>query len=148
VALFFTRTALHAEFSHRPLVPITRDWAHNIVNHTQPLLYRHLSLIDTPNTDIVITTHHSCLVFGRIRMSDFRPAVLRGLDGFICPYKENGGSLDSAIGIATGYGLYEKGSTSSPGRFKNFLFSTSSRPVLRPTQPLFQRVPRVLLFLG
>jgi hypothetical protein len=31
-----------------------------------------------------------------------------------------------------------KGRSSSPGRVKNFLFSTSSRLVLGPTQPLIQ----------
>jgi hypothetical protein len=33
-----------------------------------------------------------------------------------------------------------RGRSSSPGRVKNFLFSTSSRPVLGPTQPLIQWV--------
>jgi hypothetical protein len=42
---------------------------------------------------------------------------------------------DSAVGIATGYGLGEKGLISSPGRVKNFLFSTSSIPALGSTQP-------------
>jgi hypothetical protein len=35
-------------------------------------------------------------------------------------------------------------SSSSPGGGKNFLFSTSSRPVLGPTQPPFQWVPGTL----
>jgi hypothetical protein len=34
-----------------------------------------------------------------------------------------------------------RGRSSSPGRVKNFLFSTSSRPALGPTQPPFQWVP-------
>jgi hypothetical protein len=34
--------------------------------------------------------------------------------------------------------------TSSPGRVKNFLFSTSSRPALRPNQLSIQRVPGAL----
>jgi hypothetical protein len=39
-------------------------------------------------------------------------------------------------GIATGYGLDDKrGRSSSPVSVKNFLFSTSFRPVLGPTQP-------------
>jgi hypothetical protein len=42
-------------------------------------------------------------------------------------------SRDSAVGIATGYGLDNKrGRSSSPGGMKNFLFR-SSRPVLGPT---------------
>jgi hypothetical protein len=54
------------------------------------------------------------------------------------------GSWDSALGIATGYGLDDWGVRSSrTGRLKNFLFSTSSRPALRPTQPRIQWVPEV-----
>jgi hypothetical protein len=33
--------------------------------------------------------------------------------------------------------------SSSPGKVENFLFSTSSRPALGPTQPPFQWVPEV-----
>jgi hypothetical protein len=47
------------------------------------------------------------------------------------------GSRDSAVGIATGYG----GRSLSPDRGKIFLLSTSSRPVLGPTQPPIQWVP-------
>jgi hypothetical protein len=46
-------------------------------------------------------------------------------------------NLDSAVGIATGYGLDARG-------VKNFLFSKSSRPDLGPTQPRIQRVPEDL----
>jgi hypothetical protein len=50
-------------------------------------------------------------------------------------------SRDSAVGIAPGYGLEDGGGrSSSPGMFKNFLFSTSSRPALGPTQPPIQWV--------
>jgi hypothetical protein len=50
-------------------------------------------------------------------------------------------SRDSAIGIATGYGLNDEGYRSSnPSRVKNFLFSTSSRLTLGPTQPPIQWV--------
>jgi hypothetical protein len=53
-------------------------------------------------------------------------------------------SLDNAVRIATGYGLDDKrGRSSSPGRVKNFLFSTSSRPALGSTQPPIQWVPGV-----
>jgi hypothetical protein len=38
----------------------------------------------------------------------------------------------------------QRGRSSSPGRVKNFLFSTSSRPVLQPTQPPIQCVPWAL----
>jgi hypothetical protein len=45
------------------------------------------------------------------------------------------GNWDSAVGIATGYGLEDRGGpSSSASRIKNFLFSTSSRPALGPTQ--------------
>jgi hypothetical protein len=47
----------------------------------------------------------------------------------ICPISCNGYGLD---GLWVG--------SSSPGRVKNFLFSTSSRPALGPTQPPMQRV--------
>jgi hypothetical protein len=54
-------------------------------------------------------------------------------------------SRDNAVGIATDYRLDDKrGQSSSPNRVKNFLFSTSSRPVLGPTQPPFQWVLRAL----
>jgi hypothetical protein len=57
-------------------------------------------------------------------------------------------SRGSSVGIATGYGLDRsgrpRGLSSSPGRVKNFLFSTTSRPALWPTQPPNQWVPAVL----
>jgi hypothetical protein len=37
-----------------------------------------------------------------------------------------------------------RGRSSSPGRFKNFLFSMSSRPALGSTQPPIQCVPGTL----
>jgi hypothetical protein len=37
-----------------------------------------------------------------------------------------------------------RGRSSSPGRLKNFLFSTSSRPALGPAQPPIQLVPGAL----
>jgi hypothetical protein len=46
---------------------------------------------------------------------------------------------DSAVGIATGYGLDDR--SSSPGRVKNLLFSTLFIPVLGSTQPPIQWVP-------
>jgi hypothetical protein len=60
-------------------------------------------------------------------------------------YRKNsvkyGTNRDSAVGIATGYGLDDRDKSSSRGRVKNFLFCTSSRPVLGSTQPPFQWVP-------
>jgi hypothetical protein len=54
-------------------------------------------------------------------------------------------SRDSADGIATGYGLGDRGcQSSSPGRVKNFFLSTSSRPVLGHTQPPSQCIPGAL----
>jgi hypothetical protein len=51
-------------------------------------------------------------------------------------------SRNSVVGIATGYGLDDpRGRSSSPGMFKNFPFSTSSRPALGSTQPPIQWVP-------
>jgi hypothetical protein len=52
---------------------------------------------------------------------------------------------DRAVVIGTGYGMDDKSSrSSSPGRVKNFIFCTSSRPVLGPTQLHFQWVPGAL----
>jgi hypothetical protein len=51
------------------------------------------------------------------------------------------GSRVGAVGIASGYGLDDRGLSSSPGRVKNFLFFTSSRPTLESTQPPIQWVP-------
>jgi hypothetical protein len=48
-------------------------------------------------------------------------------------------SLDSAVGIATGYGL--NGWISCPGKCKNFLFCMSSRRVLVPKQPRIHWAP-------
>jgi hypothetical protein len=49
------------------------------------------------------------------------------------------GSRDSSVGVAAGYGLEDWGFV--PGRCKMF-YSASSRPAVRPTQPLIQWVPR------
>jgi hypothetical protein len=50
--------------------------------------------------------------------------------------------LNSAVGTATGYEAGRpKGRSSSPGKVKNLLFSTMSRPALGSTQPLIQWVP-------
>jgi hypothetical protein len=43
-------------------------------------------------------------------------------------------SPDGSVGIVPGYGPDDQGYI--PGRGKNFLFSTSSRPGLGPTQPI------------
>jgi hypothetical protein len=51
----------------------------------------------------------------------------------------------SAVGIGTGYGLDDLGGrSSSPGKVKNYLFSTSSGSALGPTQPPIQCVPGAL----
>jgi hypothetical protein len=45
------------------------------------------------------------------------------------------------VGIATGYGLDDREvGVKSPGRVKNFLFSTSSKPAVGSTQPPIQWV--------
>jgi hypothetical protein len=48
----------------------------------------------------------------------------------------------SVVSIATSYGLDREVGVGSPGRGKNFLFPTSSRPALGSTQPPSQWVPR------
>jgi hypothetical protein len=56
-----------------------------------------------------------------------------------------GAGLACAVGIATGYRLNDRGGqSSSPGRVKNFLFSTASRPALGLTHPPIQWVPAAL----
>jgi hypothetical protein len=56
---------------------------------------------------------------------------------------------DSAVGIATGYWLDDRGGwRSSPGGVKNFNFSMSSRPALEFTQPPIQWVPGALSLGG
>jgi hypothetical protein len=50
---------------------------------------------------------------------------------------------DSAVGIATGFGLDKRSRSSNPGTVKNSLFSTLPRSVLRPTQLPLQCVPGV-----
>jgi hypothetical protein len=52
-------------------------------------------------------------------------------------------SRDSVVDVATGYVLDDRGiGVPSPGRVKNFLFSTYCIPDLGPTQPPIQWVPR------
>jgi hypothetical protein len=51
-------------------------------------------------------------------------------------------SQDSSVGMATGYGLGGWGSISSRGW--TFLYSTTTRPALGPTQPPIQWLPGVL----
>jgi hypothetical protein len=51
----------------------------------------------------------------------------------------------SSVGIATGYGLNERGlRVRFSARTGIFLFSTASRPALRPTQPPIQLAPGAL----
>jgi hypothetical protein len=53
--------------------------------------------------------------------------------------------MDSVVGIATGYRMDDQDvGSSSPGRVKNFIFSTLSRPSRGPTQPPIQWVPGAL----
>jgi hypothetical protein len=60
-------------------------------------------------------------------------------------YVMKAGSRDSVVGIATSYGLDDRGvGVPSPDRVKNFLFSKSSRPALRSTQPPIKWVPGAL----
>jgi hypothetical protein len=53
-------------------------------------------------------------------------------------------SRDSVVGIATSYGLDDREvGVRVPTGVKNFLFSKSSRPALRSTQPPLQWVPGI-----
>jgi hypothetical protein len=52
---------------------------------------------------------------------------------------------DSAVGIATGYWLDDRGvGVRVPVGVKNFYFSMSSRPALGPTKPPIEWVPEAL----
>ena len=62
----------------------------------------------------------------------------------IQPYTTNIGGQDSAVGIATRYGL--DGPEIEPWWRRNFLYS--SRPALSPTQPPAQRMPFCLFHGG
>jgi hypothetical protein len=48
---------------------------------------------------------------------------------------------DSSVGIATGYGLDDRGVAVRVSVGENFLLSTSSRPALGPTQPPTKWIP-------
>jgi hypothetical protein len=63
--------------------------------------------------------------------------ILKCLTFLFCVRLYGNNSWDSIVGIATGYGQDNEG---SPNRVKNFLFSTSSRLVVGPTQPPIQWV--------
>jgi hypothetical protein len=54
-------------------------------------------------------------------------------------------SRDSSVSIATGYGMDDReGGSLGPGRVRNVIYSTLSRPVLGPTLPPIQWVPGTL----
>jgi hypothetical protein len=54
-------------------------------------------------------------------------------------------SRESSVGIASGYGLDDRGSrVRFPAGTGNFLFTTVSRTAVGPTQPPIQWVPGVL----
>jgi hypothetical protein len=58
---------------------------------------------------------------------------------------QNPRSRNSVVGIGDWLWVGRpRGRSSSPSRIKNFLFSTSSRPLLGPTQPPIQWVPCAL----
>jgi hypothetical protein len=62
----------------------------------------------------------------------------------IWSFTTSSGTWDSAVGIASGYGLNCLGvGSSSTGRVKDFLH-TASRPVLRPTEAPVQWAPGAL----
>jgi hypothetical protein len=72
--------------------------------------------------------------------------MLEALDIFLNVKFEVGSeSPDSAVGIATGYGLDDRGvGVRSPGRVKVYAFTTAPRPNLGPTQPPIQCLPEAL----
>jgi hypothetical protein len=63
--------------------------------------------------------------------SEFFPYIV-----FYVSYDSHSRSLDCSVGIATDYGLDDRGiRVRVPIRVKNFLFSTPSRPALGPSRP-------------
>jgi hypothetical protein len=72
------------------------------------------------------------------------------LDKELLPWERSGmyryvGLVRIAYFLATGYGLDDRGGrNSSPGRVKNFQFSTSSRPVVGSAQPPIRCLPGAL----
>jgi hypothetical protein len=63
---------------------------------------------------------------------------------FMSPQSLQSTSRDSSVGIEAGYGLHDRGVGVRVLLVNNFLFSTSSRPALGPSQPHIQWVPGAL----
>jgi hypothetical protein len=81
---------------------------------------------------------------GKLTLKETSDAAIKetAVLGSLTSGRELGKSWDRPVGTATSYGLDGRGS--STRRFKIFLLSTSSRPVLGPTQLSIQWVPGAL----
>jgi hypothetical protein len=74
---------------------------------------------------------------------------LLSTDGELCIERKIRSQLHWEPGYCSRYSdwlraIRPRGRSSSPGRVKNFLFTKSTRPALRPTQPLTRWVPGAL----
>jgi hypothetical protein len=79
----------------------------------------------------------------RMIISFSRNSLLRGVSYLVTNFSYKGAGMRSRYSDWLRAGR-PRGRRSSPGRVKNFLFSTSSRPDLGPTQLPIQWVPRAL----
>jgi hypothetical protein len=82
-----------------------------------------------------IALHSSPVIIGQIVADVSSGLSLTPLQEIIIKGTHSYRSRNSVVGIATSYGLYDRGWSSSPGRVKNFLYSTSSTSTLGSTQP-------------
>jgi hypothetical protein len=97
-----------------------------------------------PNAPFHISWYAELSRWGVVDLEIRRPSCLTVCRA-LSLVTSSGGSRDSEVGIATGYGLDDRGvGVPSPGRVKNFLFSTSSRSALGLTQLSTQWVPGAL----
>jgi hypothetical protein len=97
----------------------------------------------------MIALHSNAELCGKqgrgIAYLNWRPMVLFQAERSEIEQATSPYGLDSAVGIATGYGLDDLGVwSSSPGRGRIFLLSTPSRLVLGSTHPPIQLVPGAL----
>jgi hypothetical protein len=103
-----------------------------------PLLYIYIYIYTHAHTHVTHIRRFHSIDFGLIPANRLRIAVF-----FSIPNRLNIGSLDSSVGIATGYRLDDRG-VGVRVPVGSRIFSTSSRLAMRFTQPPIQWVPGVI----